>query len=66
MLVCNSFSTTAHEIAGAARIRHSLRPLFREGERFQANLGQSEPREYEAVSCADADVISSDAELISG
>jgi hypothetical protein len=28
MLVCSFVCTIAHEIAGAARIRHSLRPLF--------------------------------------
>src|SRR4030081_2775418 len=30
-------STIAHETSGAARIRHSLRPLFGEGEEFQHN-----------------------------
>jgi hypothetical protein len=38
-------STIAHETAGAARIRHSLRPLFEEGEEFPANLGRNTPRE---------------------
>ena len=33
MLVCSFFSTIAHETAGAARIRHSLRPLDLEGGR---------------------------------
>jgi hypothetical protein len=28
MLVCVSLHTFAHETAGAARTRHSLRPLF--------------------------------------
>ena len=40
----------AHETAGAARIRHSLRPLFDEGGKLLAKLGQSVPREYETVS----------------
>jgi hypothetical protein len=31
----------AHETAGAARIRHSLRPLTTEGEEFQHNPGAS-------------------------
>src|SRR4051812_10363950 len=35
----------AHEIAGAARIRHSLRPLTTEGVRIPANLGRIVPRE---------------------
>ena len=41
--------TFAHEIAGAARIRHSLRPLISEGGDFPANLGRSAPRECERV-----------------
>jgi hypothetical protein len=32
MLVCALFVHIAHEIAGAARIRHSLRPLTIEGK----------------------------------
>src|SRR4029078_4551081 len=40
----------AQETAGAARIRHSLRPLFREGEEFRANLGRNAPRDRETVS----------------
>jgi len=32
MLMRALFVHTAHETAGAARIRHSLRPLFGEGE----------------------------------
>jgi hypothetical protein len=39
----------AHEIAGAARIRHSLRPLTTEGEQFPANLGRNTSREREDV-----------------
>src|SRR5437763_17156468 len=35
--------TLAHEIAGAARTRHSLRPLFSEGQRI-CNLGRNAPR----------------------
>jgi hypothetical protein len=31
----------AHEIAGAARIRHSLRPLFEEGETICKTSGAS-------------------------
>jgi hypothetical protein len=44
------FALIAHETAGAARIRHSLRPLNFEGEEFQANLGWNAPRECEATS----------------
>jgi hypothetical protein len=40
---------TAHETAGAARIRHSLRPLNFEGEEFPANLGRNASRECEIV-----------------
>jgi hypothetical protein len=36
--------------AGAARIRHSLRPLFLKGEEFQARLGRITPRDREVVS----------------
>src|SRR5882757_962312 len=35
----------AHETAGAARIRHSLRPLIGEGGKFPAKLGRNAPRE---------------------
>jgi hypothetical protein len=41
---------TAHETAGAARIRHSLRPLDFEGEAFPANLGRIASRECETMS----------------
>jgi hypothetical protein len=42
MLVRALFVHTAHEIAGAARIRHSLRPLFsREGEEHLQTSGAS-------------------------
>jgi hypothetical protein len=40
----------AHEIAGAARIRHSLRPLCLEGEKFPAKLGRIASRERERIS----------------
>ena len=40
----------AHETSGAARIRHSLRPLTTEGEKFPASLGRIASRECEAVS----------------
>src|SRR4051812_20781666 len=35
----------AHEIAGAARIRHSLRPLTIEGVRIPASLGRNASRD---------------------
>src|SRR4029078_11093740 len=50
MLMCALFLPIAHETAGAARIRHSLRPLFGEGDELQANLGRNAPRERETVS----------------
>jgi hypothetical protein len=38
MLVCTLFCTTAHEIAGAARTRSSLRPLdWRAGSFWQSS-----------------------------
>ena len=36
-----SFVHFAHETAGAARIRHSLRPLISRAEQFQQNSGVS-------------------------
>ncbi|MGH6643563.1 MAG: hypothetical protein ACRED3_12800, partial [Bradyrhizobium sp.] len=45
-----SFVHVAHEIAGAARIRHSLRPLISEGEEFQVKLGRKASRDREVVS----------------
>ena len=39
----------AHETAGAARIRHSLRPLIGEGGKFLANLGRIAPRDRETA-----------------
>src|SRR5258705_8900735 len=41
---------TAHETSGAARIRHSLRPLYFRGRRLLANLGPIGPRECGGVS----------------
>jgi hypothetical protein len=50
MLMRALFVHTAHEIAGAARIRHSLRPLnFGEGGKLLAKLGRNAPRECEGV-----------------
>src|SRR5215218_3386213 len=39
MLVCSSVCTTAHETAGAARIRHSLRPLDERAGSFWQSSG---------------------------
>src|SRR5437879_2687987 len=39
----------AHETAGAARIRHSLRPLYFRGRRLLAKLGRIVPRECEVM-----------------
>jgi hypothetical protein len=44
---CVFYST--HEAAGAASIRHSLRPLSFEGH-YQAKLGRIAPREYDVTS----------------
>src|ERR1700738_4879666 len=41
MLVCVFLCMFAHETAGAARTRSSLRPLFSEGEDFPHNSGAS-------------------------
>src|SRR5689334_30806 len=49
MLMRALFVHTAHETAGAARIRHSLRPLTTEGVRVPANLGRITSRECEGV-----------------
>ena len=46
MLVCAFLCAIAHETAGAARTRHSLRPLFLEGRRF------SKPRAHRAARIA--------------
>src|SRR6478752_4224631 len=45
MLVCVCFVHFAHETAGAARTRSSLRPLFFWRDTVHANLGQIAPRE---------------------
>src|SRR6185369_7705754 len=50
MLMCALFLPIAHETAGAARIRHSLRPLFWEGVRIPAKLGRIASRERETIS----------------
>jgi len=50
MLVCALFVHIAHETAGAARTRSSLRPLTIEGEEYPANLGRNARRERERVS----------------
>jgi hypothetical protein len=50
MLVCVFLHNFAHETAGAARIRLSLRPLFVEGKEFslqtsgESRLGNAAPR----------------------
>src|SRR6267154_845708 len=50
MLVCVSSHNFAHETAGAARIRHSPRPLITQGAKIQAQPGQIAPRDREGVS----------------
>jgi hypothetical protein len=45
MLVCANCTLLAHETAGAARTRHSLRPLLQERGNEIAKLGQRVPRE---------------------
>jgi hypothetical protein len=49
MLVCVFLSTFAHETAGAARTRSSLRPLVFGANEF-AKLGRKLSREHEAMS----------------
>jgi len=44
MLVRATHTFIAHETSGAARIRHSLRPLIGEGEEFMQQLGRFVPR----------------------
>ena len=44
------FANIAHETAGAARIRSSLRPLISEGANEMQNFGQIMPRERERMS----------------
>src|SRR5215207_1196754 len=50
MLVCALLCAIAHETAGAARTRSSLRPLFRRGPSNQAQLGRVAPRERTGIS----------------
>ena len=47
--MCMFLVHVAHETAGAARIRQSLRPLNGEGVKFPAKLGHFVPRECEGV-----------------
>ena len=49
MLVCALLVHIAHETAGAARTRSSLRPLFGEGEMFKAKLARNARRDREGV-----------------
>jgi hypothetical protein len=49
MLVCAFFAQLAHETAGAARIRHSLRPLIREGGQFLVKLARIMRRDREGM-----------------
>jgi hypothetical protein len=44
------YAQAAHETAGAARTRHSLRPLLRERDNEFAKLGRNAPRERKAAS----------------
>src|SRR3954469_7632546 len=45
MLVCVSLPNLAHETAGAARPRSSLRPLIGEGGNLMANLASNRRRD---------------------
>jgi hypothetical protein len=49
MLMRALFVHIAHETAGAARTRSSLRPLTIEGEESPASLGRNASREREGV-----------------
>jgi hypothetical protein len=49
MLVCAFVTRFARETAGAARIRHSPRPLILVARKFTQNLGRIAPRDREAV-----------------
>ena len=49
MLVCVSLCAFAHDTAGAASTRSSLRPLFSEGKR-RTSLGRNMPRDRAAIS----------------
>src|SRR3954453_13180169 len=50
MLVCVFSHRFAHETAGAARTRHSPRPLVKEGGKRKAKLGRIGPRDRELMS----------------
>jgi hypothetical protein len=50
----------AHETAGAARTRSSLRPLF-EGDKAHANLGRIGPRECDIMSVRHCEELSDEA-----
>ncbi len=58
MLVCALFTTIAHETAGAARIRHSLRPLFSRG---RENYLQTSGASYREIAKVRLAVIASEA-----
>jgi len=49
MLVCVLFCAIAHETAGAARTRSSLRPPFSEGRNGFENLAQKMRRDREGM-----------------
>jgi hypothetical protein len=49
MLVCVSYVLVAHETAGAARTRLSLRPLLDKRAEVSAKLGRSTPRDCALV-----------------
>ena len=52
MLVCALSCAPAHETAGAARTRLSLRPLVSRGREIDAKLGRIAPREGGPVSAS--------------
>jgi hypothetical protein len=47
--VCAIVQFLAHETAGAARTRHSLRPLFEERDKELGKLGRSASRDRETA-----------------
>src|ERR1700676_3318020 len=49
MLVCVFLCAIAHETAGAARTRSSLRPLMREGGMFKVKLARNARRDREVM-----------------
>src|SRR3954447_24694394 len=55
-------ASIAHETAGAARTRSSLRPLISEGKDFFQNFGRTAPRECEVYSDLSHGVLPPDAE----